>query len=212
MALTSIVSLLLYIFASFDKINLLRCTIAMSFALHRVTAAWNDLGLDPCAKKMLALTRIISQHQYNPQWPCHAWIQAGRWQSTPWFACWHAALMSSLRTSSFSEKDHENQLFSRLCKVARWPESGESLKTIVSVDVWCPFEWWFLGSYMDKKLENPKKMPDLVAMWDPIWALTAPLYIDLGWRDGLKALHTDITNQGKNTVDEIEGSTWWPLD
>ena len=99
-----------------------------------------------------------------------------------------------------------------MCKVARWPEGRESLKNIVAIDALCPFEWWILGSWMDKKLENAKNMPELVAMWDPIWALTAPMYTDLGWRDGLQALHKDITNQEKNTLDNIDGSRCWSLD
>lgn len=184
----------------------------MSFALHRVNNAWRDFGVDPCAKTMLVLARVLSQHQYDPKWPCHAWIQAGHWQTEPWSFRWHSALLSSLRTSSFAAQAHDNELFTRLCRVARWPEERSPLKNIVAADGLCAFEWWVLGTWLDQKSETTENMPELVAMWDPIWALAAPLYVDLGWRDGLHALHLDITAQGEKTVDKIDGSTCWSLD
>lgn len=184
----------------------------MSFALHRVTNAWLNFEADPCAKTTLALARLVSQHQYDPQWPCHAWFQTGSWQTSPWFPRWHSALLCSLRTSAFAVQEHDNILFARLCKVARWPEHHGALKNIVAPDALCAFEWWVLGAWLDQKSENTSKFSELVAMWDPVWALAAPQYSSLGWRNGLRALQKDIKIQGEKTVDKIDGSTCWLLD
>lgn len=184
----------------------------MSFALHRVTNAWNDYRGDPCAKTMLVLARLLSQHQYDPKWPCHGWIQSGDWQTTPWQARLHSALLSSLRTSSFANLGHTDILFTRLCHVAKWPEERKSLKNIVAADAWCPLEWWVLGHWLDKKQETVDTMPELVAMWNPVWALAAPIYAPLGWRQGLKALYTNINYQNGNADDKIDGSTCWAVD
>lgn len=184
----------------------------MSFASHRVTNAWRNFQIDPCAKTMLAVTRLISQHQYDSAWPCHDWIKSGLWRKSPWFARWHSALLSSLRTSCFSASTHDDILFSRLCAVAQWTEQDKTLKNIVRADAICPFEWWMLGAWMDNSSQSVDKMPEFVAMWDPIWALAAPLYLDLGWQKGLQALHRSVAYQKVNTVEKIDGSIFCSID
>ena len=184
----------------------------MSFALHRVTNAWHDYGADPCAKNMLVLARLLSQHQYDPKWPCHEWIKSGDWQTNPWQARLHSALLSSLRTSSFASLSHNDILFTRLCYVAKWPEERKPLKNIVAVDALCPLEWWVLGDWLEKKQEAVDTMSELVAMWNPVWALAAPIYAHLGWRQGLKALYTNVNYQDGNADDKIDGSMCWAVD
>lgn len=184
----------------------------MSFALHRVTNAWNDFRTNPCAKNMLMLARLLSQHQYDPKWPCHEWILSGHWQTSLWHARLHSALLSSLRTSSFANMSHSDILFTRLCRVAKWPEERQSLTSIVAVDAWCPLEWWVLGHWLDRKQEAVDTMSELVAMWNPVWALAVPIYAPLGWRQGLKALYTNVKYQDENTNDKIDGSTCWAVD
>lgn len=181
----------------------------MSFALHRVTNAWREYRTDPCAKSLTALARMVSQHRYDPNWPCHAWLYNGHWRDGLWQARLHAALLSSLRTSSFANFEHDNTFFTRLCHVAKWPEERKSLKNVVAVDAWCSLEWWVLGDWLEKKQETVETMPELVAMWDPVWSVAAPAYMHLGWRKGLNALYTNIGHQREHADDKIDGSTCW---
>lgn len=187
------------------------CSEPMSFASQRISGAWHHYNVDPCAKTMVALARLLSQHQYDPKWPCHAWICAGHWTKDPWRARWHSALLNSLRTSAFVEPCKSSALH-RLCQVAHWPEEKTDLTGHVRADAWCSLEWWTLGTWLDQKMESPQNFVHLVSMWEPVWAIEAPAYRNLGWKSGLVALHNAMQRHTGNELDQIDGSTWWSLE
>lgn len=179
-----------------------------------MASAWHACCADPCAKNVLAFARLMAVHRYNPQWPCHAWFQGDAWQQSPWKARWFSALLSSLKTSDISVQADHGLLFARCVQVARWPKEQGSLKNIVFSDAWCPLEWWTLGRWLEQSGKDITAMPDLVAQWNPVWALAAPMYMHLGWRAGLQALHAEVgaRDQDPNMLESIDGSQCWSLE
>lgn len=124
----------------------------------------------------------------------------------------YGALLSSFRSVQHPIIESNNNLFTRIHGVAKWVDTRGSLKNLVAVDEWCPFEWWVLGEWLDKKGEDIQGMANFVAMWEPVWSLAAPLYSELGWQKGLNALLQTMLHQDSNMSDTIDGSSVWVLD
>ncbi len=67
---------------------------------------------------------------------------------------------------------------------------------------------------MEQANKDIGAMPDFVAQWNPVWALAAPMYSQLGWRAGLQALYAELGAGGQdpNTLESIDGSHCWSLE